>query len=721
MKDQVSGETPTGNPLLEAILTYAGRGWAVFPVYEVTDQGECACRRADCKDRGKHPRTEHGAKDATTDEATIRSWWSKWPNANVAIATGARSGLIVLDIDPRHQGDESLRAVEARYGELPKTPRAKSGSGGEHIYLQHPGPAHTVRNAQGLGGFTGLDLKGDGGYIIADPSRHASGQHYRWKRASHPDLRAVAPAPLWVLDLARAPSSEAHHERGDTRDWLKLLQGVEAGSRHTVATQIAGHYLGIGWKAQEVEALLLGFAAQCHPPHDPDDIRRIVSDFAAAETGKATARRVASPVHLGTAPSWPELKAEALHGLAGTIVQTIDRYTEADPVAVLVTLLTAFGNLVGDGPHFRVEATPHPCRLFTVLVGQTAKARKGTAWSTPRHMLSQIDKAWLEARVTGGLSSGEGLINAVRDRRVESRPVKAKGRVEDYEEVIADKGEEDKRLFVVEEEFSQALKVMKREGNILSPVIRQAWDSGNLRPLTKNNPIRATGAHISILGHITQDELLRHLNDIEQGNGFANRFIWILVKRSKILSNPTGTPTSKLQPLVTQLAACVKFARNSNIKTMVRTPDAEELWTRIYPGLSEGKPGLLGAILARAEIQVLRLACIYALLDREPMITAAHLHAALAIWEYAEASARRIFGTRLGNPDADRILAALRQRNELSETDIHELFNRHKQAADIQTALDLLANLGMADRYQEETGGRPRMIWKIPAPENKEN
>jgi len=417
---------------------------------------------------------------------------------------------------------------------------------------------------------------------------------------------------------------------------------------------------------------------------------------------------------------WPVLKTEAIHGLSGEIVQTIDPHTEADPVAVLVTLLTAFGNLVGDGPHFLVEATSHPCRLFTILVGQTAKARKGTAWSTPRQMFGQIDKAWLDARVTGGLSSGEGLINAVRDRRVESRPVKEKGRVVDYEDVVADKGEDDKRLLILEEEFVAALKVLKREGNILSPVIRHAWDSGNLRPLTKNNPIRATGAHISILGHITQDELLRHLNDIEQGNGFANRFIWVLVKRSKVLPHPSGTPKWKLQPLVSKLAACVSFARSGRIGTMVRTPDAEQLWAHIYPELSEGKPGLLGAILARAEIQVLRLACIYALLDRESVIATVHLQAALALWEYAAASATRIFGTRLGNPDADRILAALRQRSELSETDLHELFNRHKAAAEIQSALELLTSLGVAIRYEEDTGGRPRTIWRMTSHETKE-
>src|SRR5260370_33465271 len=119
--------------------------------------------------------------------------------------------------------------------------------------------------------------KVDGGYVIADPSRRAVGQRSRGRHQSPQDLRAVAPAPLWVVDLSRAPSSEIHPERGHTRDWLKLLQGVEAGQRHTVAAQIAGHYLGIKWKPQEVETLVLGFASQCSPPHDPEEIRSSVA------------------------------------------------------------------------------------------------------------------------------------------------------------------------------------------------------------------------------------------------------------------------------------------------------------------------------------------------------------------------------------------------------------------------------------------------------------
>ena len=207
---------------------------------------------------------------------------------------------------------------------------------------------------------------------------------------------------------------------------------------------------------------------------------------------------------------WPKLSNKALQGLAGTLTMAIDPYTEADCVAVLLNILTAFGNIVGSKTYFMVEHTRHLLRLFIALVGLSAKGRKGTSWSTPGHMFRCIEEAWANDRVSSGLSSGEGLIYHVRDKRIEKQPVKNKGRVLDYEEVIVDHGVDDKRLLIIEEEFAQALKVMSREGNILSPILRQAWDTGNLHPLTKSNPIRATDAHLSVIGHITRDELLRH-------------------------------------------------------------------------------------------------------------------------------------------------------------------------------------------------------------------
>ena len=272
-----------------------------------------------------------------------------------------------------------------------------------------------------------------------------------------------------------------------------------------------------------------------------------------------------------------------------------------------------------------------------------------------------------------------------------------------------DQGVEDKRLLIVEQEFSQALKVMSREGNILSVTIRQAWDSGKLSPLTKTNPIEATRAHVSILGHITREELLRHLTETEQANGFANRFLWALVRRSKLLPSPKPIPEATLSPLVDRLRAASEFA--TGMGEMQRDPQAEALWCEVYERLSDGRPGLLGFITARAEAQTMRLALVYALLDCSPEIMAEHLRAGLALWRYCEQSAAIIFGDSLGDPKADRILRAIRENGGLPENDIANLFSRHDSAG-IDRALDLLHGLGLARPVVVPTGGRPRTIWE---------
>src|SRR5262245_47440340 len=278
----------------------------------------------------------------------------------------------------------------------------------------------------------------------------------------------------------------------------------------------------------------------------------------------------------------PELASEALYGLSGEIVKTIDPFTEADRVSVLTNTLVGFGNVVGPIPFFKVQDTYHYLNTFIAQVGETSKGRKGTGWSTPRRMLTAVDYDWAK-RIAGGLSSGEGVVYAVRDQRTEKTPIKDRGRVVDYQEVIVDHGADDKRLLLVEEELSQALKVMSREGNILSAILRQAWDGGNLNPLTKSNPIKATGAHISIIGHITKTELLRHLTATEQSNGFANRFCWFLVARSKCIPNPTGIPDEILLPLIEELRDAVDFARK--IGEISRDKDAAAIWEAVYPQL----------------------------------------------------------------------------------------------------------------------------------------
>ena len=214
---------------------------------------------------------------------------------------------------------------------------------------------------------------------------------------------------------------------------------------------------------------------------------------------------------------WPSIDGAAYHGLAGEVARALAPHTEADPVAILIQLLAYFGNVVGRNPHYRIESDFHRANIFAVLVGDSSKSRKGTSAGRVRSIMRHVDEMWTDERVKNGLSSGEGLINEVRDERKIINP-KTK------ETEIVDVGVTDKRLLVAEPEFANALAVMERPGNTLSPVIRKAWDGDPLSTLTKDSPLKATGAHISIIGHITTEELRVRMNRTELANGFANRF-----------------------------------------------------------------------------------------------------------------------------------------------------------------------------------------------------
>jgi hypothetical protein len=199
------------NPRLEAALFYARRGWPVFPVhYPVkTNTGfRCSCGKSDCTS-AKHPMTLHGLKDASTDQSQIKTWWGKYPEANIGLATGEVSGLVVIDVDPRHGGHDSLKAIK-RLGNIPITPTVFTGGGGEHIYLAHPGNGTRIKSMAQLGGYDGIDLKADGGYIIAPPSRHVSGGRYAWKVNHLKNKVAVIPDWLRTLLLHSCAPPKGH-------------------------------------------------------------------------------------------------------------------------------------------------------------------------------------------------------------------------------------------------------------------------------------------------------------------------------------------------------------------------------------------------------------------------------------------------------------------------------------------------------------------------------
>jgi len=342
--------------------------------------------------------------------------------------------------------------------------------------------------------------------------------------------------------------------------------------------------------------------------------------------------------------------------------------------------------------------------------------RKGTAASHPKLVFSHLDPEWVKTHIKSGLSTGEGLTYLVRDEHQEEVAIKERGRhTGEFETIVTDRGEPDKRLLIIEPEFASVLKVMEREGSTLSAKIRDAWDHGNLSPLTKTDRTTATGAHICLLGHITINELRRYLTATERGNGFANRFLFALTKRAQFLPSGKGAPPEILEKYFSPLMRILRIAQGRGVLT--RDPECEELWANIYPALEEEIPELAGEILGRGAAQVLRLSLLYALLDTkeadstEPAIRAPHLLAALGLWDYCKSSVFYIFGDAIGDPVADRLLRALKMGPQ-TETELYELLGKHgRDAARKGQALDLLVQLKKIHGLSIPTAGRAVREW----------
>jgi hypothetical protein len=403
-------------------------------------------------------------------------------------------------------------------------------------------------------------------------------------------------------------------------------------------------------------------------------------------------------------PEWPDPPEDvAFHGLAGEVVRLIEPSSEADPVGVLLQLLIGFGNAVGSGLWVVADGHFHHANEFGVTVGDTSRARKGTAWRRVRPILAHVDSLWADTRVTHGLSSGEGLIHEIRDPTL--------GTDKSGNVVITDPGVDDKRVMVVESEFGNTLRVLAREGNTLSGVLRMGWDGDDLRTMTKHSPARATKPHVSLAGHVTQQELAKYLAHVEVFNGLGNRILWACVRRSKRLPFGGSVDGGSMLGLGSRLAAAADLARG--VGTMIWTSTGKTLWESEYGRLTEDRPGLWGAITSRAEAHVLRLAMIFAALDKSAEIVDTHVLAALAMWRYCDRSAAYLFGGSLGDRDADAILDALRAKPEgMTRTEIRRVvFQDHRSSDEVARALSLLLRFGLVRQEITQTGGRPAERW----------
>jgi hypothetical protein len=453
---------------LAAALAYAAKGWRIFPA----PRGE----KKSYKSGAKYGGARWGA---TNDPEKIKRDFARWPNANIGLPTGAENGFWVLEVDtPKGHdvdGFTSLQALIAKHGELPPTLTAESPSGSRHYYFRWPADVSIRNSASEIG--AGIDLRGEGGMVIAPPSIKPEVGAYCWI-----DEIAIADAPGWLLTLATfSGGSDEHTPNSEPQAPLPLIKAALdvipiKGMNYTrwIAVGHAVHAASGGsdegwalfdaWTQQSSEYNASGLAAKWHSfhPHsigfgslvywaneaDPTwrdrfdaqvqaELWRIDDTIAASsDTGDNTSSASTAGTDSGQsntktdgeadkpkADDWPVLKPEAMHGLAGEIVRAIEPHTESDPVALLVQTLTFFGNAVGRGPYFMAESDWHYPNLFTVLVGQSGRSRKGTSAGRILDLMGRADPEWAPNCVHSGVSSGEGVIAQVRDA---SKPKKQK-------------------------------------------------------------------------------------------------------------------------------------------------------------------------------------------------------------------------------------------------------------------------------------------------------
>jgi hypothetical protein len=560
-------------------------GFAVFPCHSLEDGG-CSCGDANCKNIAKHPLTANGVKDATKDADTLKRYFGgDYERANIAIATGEPSGIWVLDVDDI----DAIAELEEEYGRLPRTVLVETGGGGMHYYFRFDERCRDFKNAVK---FTeGLDVRATGGYVLAPPSNHASGNYYYW--INDPEDLPIADAPQWLVDLVpKRTTLTIQGTIGVDERVLRYLEQTppavsgQGGHNHTykVICRLLELFSELRERSEdELLALLTAWNGRCEPSWTDSELLHKIRDAVAHVGGVTTEKSVEQMINTNAVSivnvldvpvdaangldddlddEWPTLNADALYGIAGDFVRGVEPHTEGDPVALLTTFLTAFGSCVGRSPFFRVGGDRHHVNIYVSLVGSSSRARKGTSLGYVLNLFEGLDPVWTERRVNG-LSSGEGVVHALRDEPVKERAGKF---------TVGD-GVAEKRLWVVETEFGQTLNVMRRDSNTLSAVIRNSWDRGELAVLTRKDPLKASNAHVSILAHITLEELERALNMTDVWNGFANRFLWCCVRRSKLV--PDALPPN-LDNLRQHLANVVQIAKG--IGEIKRSPSAAELW-----------------------------------------------------------------------------------------------------------------------------------------------
>jgi hypothetical protein len=410
----------------------------------------------------------------------------------------------------------------------------------------------------------------------------------------------------------------------------------------------------------------------------------------------------------------PPMREEAFYGIVGRFINRIFDATEADKNALCVQFLIFFASMIGRIPYFQMSSDQHFPNLFAIIVGDTSSGRKGTGLSNCKAFFKLFCAEFVKSNISDGLATGEGLIHRLRDPIEEEIEESARDKSSSSEQKpakkkIVDKGCTDKRMLVSEQEFVQVLNSSNRPGSILSSIIRKTWDGVDMSNLSKTAPQTVSNPYVCMIGQITPEELKGTFKTLDYSNGFGNRFLWVLSRRSKLLPIPPDISRYNFCDLIHDTREALFHSQR--VGPMHFSDEALPIWSENYIKNQTSGKGILGAMTSRSSANILRISVVYALLDKSSVIEKHHLNAALAVWEYSYNSTAFLFGDAT-SPLSRKILYHLsNSEHGLSKTEIREIFSNHKSAEDIDSALKILQDDELVDFEIEPTKGRPIERW----------
>lgn len=430
----------------------------------------------------------------------------------------------------------------------------------------------------------------------------------------------------------------------------------------------------------------------------------LANELVAKHVGTKKEERSKSEGDGAQEPRPPVADRQMYAGVLGEIVRAADPTTEADPVGVLASLLAGVGVLVGRAPHLQIGNTRHPLLIWPLLFGRTGSGRKGEATETAERFLRATDRSGEYSSLTvSGLSSGEGLIERIRD----PDPDKAQPQVETMP----------KRLLVVEPEFSSVMARAKREGSTLAAVLRQAWDG---KPLSVMNraALKASSSHVGIIGHITPKEFRLRLAEADMAGGTFNRFMPLWVERSKRVPIPEGIDAAQLDALAKRLRDGIDAANGIGRVQLGR--DAAALWQdKLYDELTacDDDDYAWTEFIRRAAPYCQRVAALHAILEGRQVLGVSDLQAAGALARYSIDSAKYVLDRQRKDPKLDRLRRAIDSApTGLTRSAVSDLFSRNVPKDELDTLLDTLLTDDAYESVVQSTGGRPAELYRRAAP-----